>query len=158
MMSTEQEISHEKKPRTNYLTLRIWGAVTISLPVLAATVRIVSDFTSPMSRGAWAMHILLLLAALGSSAFAIGLILQPNFNLLRGLPFRIGTSLLCTVALAGAILHFIRFVPPRTTLPPIAMTNAVLLLMAVGSAYLLVLWIIWRVLPSVKAPSSWSPP
>ena len=138
----------------SYLTLRIWGAVTLSLPVPAAIARIAWNFDSPMSGDAWAMNVLLLLAALGFYAFAIALIFRPNFNLLRGLPFRIGASPILTAALAGAIIHFIRFAPSPEAWSPASIVIAVLLLMTVGSLYLLMLWIVWCILPSPKAPSS----
>lgn len=128
----------------NYLTLRIWGGVIVSLCVAAAIGCVAPNLTSATSGTARAMNVLLLLGALGSYAFVIRLIVHPNRNPLRHLPGKIGGSLILTAAFASGVIHFIHFIPSPEAGSPLGKVVAILLLMAGGNLYLLVVRIIWR--------------
>ncbi|HEX78286.1 MAG TPA: hypothetical protein G4O03_07795 [Dehalococcoidia bacterium] len=132
------------------LTLRIWGVVTVTIPIVAAMVRFAWNFASPGSADGWAMNILLLLAAWGAYAFFLSLVIQPSLRLLQSLPLRVLGSLVFTAALAGAIIHLIRFVPSPEATSPLSITIAVMLMVTMANFYLLALWFFWAFLKVEK--------
>ncbi len=135
----------------NYLSLRLWFLVTITLALGAVVVRLAWELTAATAVGTWGIIILLILVILGIYALFLYLTIKPGVKKLKSLPVRTGVTLIVTATLISGIIHFIRFVPsPEATLP-LSVIIATLLLLAGISAYLLVLRLIWSVWKAGKS-------
>ena len=129
----------------NYLALRIWFIVSITLALAAVFIRLVWETTIATAVGTWVIVILLMLVILGIYALLLYLNIKPSMKKLKSLLVRIGVTVIATVAIIGAIIHFIRFVPSPEAAESLSVVIASLLLMAGISGYLLILRVIWPI-------------
>jgi len=127
----------------NYLTLRIWFIVTITLALGAVTTRLAWEITYITAASSLAIIILLIFAIISVNALLIYLTIKPSLKKLKSLPMRIWVTALTTAGLISAIIHFVRFVPSPEAAAPLSVIIATLLLMSATSAYLLILWLVW---------------
>ena len=127
----------------NYLPLRIWLLVSITLVFGAVLVRLAWEVTTATAIGTWVIIILLILVTLSLYALLLFLPLEPDLKKLKSLPIRIWVTIIITAGLISGIIHFVRFAPSPEAASPISVIIASLLLLAGISAYLLVLWVIW---------------
>lgn len=98
-----------------------------------------------MAVGSMVVVILLILAVLGTYALVLYLTIKPSLKKLKSLPVAIFGGVIATGALIDSIIHFIRFIPSPNASSPLSVIIATLLLAAVISAYILVLWLLWSV-------------
>jgi hypothetical protein len=127
----------------NYLTLRIWFIVTITLALGAVTTRLAWEITYITAASGLAIIILLIFAIISVNALLIYLTIKPSLKKVKSLPMRIWVTALTTAGLISAIIHFVRFVPSPEAAVPLSVIIATLLLMSATSAYLLILWLVW---------------
>ena len=125
------------------LYLRLWVIVTITLALSAAMVRLVWELTRPMPTGSLVIIILLIVAILGIYALLLYLTIKPSRRKLKSLPVAISATLILTGAIAGSVIHYIRFVPSPEASSVRSVAMASLLLAAGVSIYFMVLWVVW---------------
>ena len=128
----------------NYLPLRIWFIVTLTL-VLGAAITSLSWAATAYIDIVPSLAILSLLIFVTFTVYALFLYLtiKPSLKKLKSLPVRIWVSVIFTAAIIGAIIHYIRFIPSPEAAAPLSVVIASLLLTAGISGYLLILWVIW---------------
>ena len=126
------------------LYLRIWVIVSITLALSAAMVRLVWELTETMSTGSLVIVILLIVTILGIYALLLYLTIKPSLKKLKSLLVAISGTVILSGAIAGCIIHYIRFVPSPEASSIRSVAMASLLLAAGVSIYLMVLWVIWR--------------
>ena len=127
----------------NYLTLRIWFIVTVTLAFGAVITRLAWEITRTTEASSLAIIILLIFTIISVNALLIYFTIKPSLKKLKSLPMRIWVTALTTAGLIGAIIHFVRFVPSSEAAAPLSVIIASLLLMAGISGYLLILLVIW---------------
>jgi len=127
----------------NYLHLRIWLIVSVTLAIAAVIVRLVWEVIDAPSTGYLLVVVAVLLVTLGIYALILYLTIKPSLKKLKSLPVRIWVTVIITAALIVSIIHFVRFIPSPEAASPLSVIIASLLLTAVVSAYPLVLWVIW---------------
>jgi hypothetical protein len=81
----------------------------------------------------------------GTNALVIYLIVAPSMKKIRRLPIGIWVLAIFTAGVMGSIFHYIRFIPSPQADAPLSVVIATLLLTAVVSGYLAVLWGFWSV-------------
>jgi hypothetical protein len=79
----------------------------------------------------------------GTNALIIYLLIAPSMRKIKSLPVGIWIIVIFTAGVIGSIIHYIRFVPSPEGDAPLSIVIATLLLIAVVSGYLLVLWVFW---------------
>ncbi len=79
----------------------------------------------------------------GTNALIIYLLIAPSMRKIKSLPVGIWIIGVFTAGVIGSIIHYIRFVPSPEGDAPLSIVIATLLLIAVVSGYLLVLWVFW---------------
>jgi len=94
--------------------------------------------------------ILLMFAALGIYALILYLTIKPSLKKLTSLPVAILITVVFGGALAGATIHYIRFVPSPGADSPLSLVIASLLLATGVSLYTVLLWGIWKARKSRK--------
>ncbi len=125
------------------LPFRICFIASMTFVTGAAVVRLVRALASPMAVVSMVILILLMFAALGIYALILYLTLKPSRKKLASLPVAILVTIVFTGALAGATIHFVRFVtsPGASSLLSVIIAS---LLQASGiSLYVVLLWVIW---------------
>lgn len=127
----------------NYLPLRIWLIVSVTLALAAVVVRLVWEVIYAPSAGYLSVVIVVLLVTLAIYALILYLTIKPSLKKLKSLPVAISGSVIATGAITDGIIHYIRFVPSPEAYSARSVVMASLLLAAGVSAYLLLLWIIW---------------
>ncbi len=127
----------------NRLYLRLWLIVSITLALGAAMVRLVWELTKTVPTGSLVIIILLIIAVLGIYALFLYLTIKPSRKKLKSLPVAISATLILTGAIAGCIIHYVRFVPSPEASSIRSVAMASLLLAAGVSIYFMVLWVIW---------------
>jgi len=127
----------------NYLPLRIWLIVSVTLAIAAVVVRLVWEVIGAPSAGYLFVVLAVLLVTLGIYALILYLTIKPSLKKLKSLPVRIWVTVIITAALIDSIIHFVRFVPSPEAASPFSVIIASLLLTAFVSAYPLALWVIW---------------
>ena len=127
----------------NYLPLRIWLIVSVTLALAAVVVRLVWEVIYAPSAGYLSVVIVVLLVTLAIYALIPYLTIKPSLKKLKSLPVRIWVTVIITAALIASIIHFVRFVPSPEAASPLSVIIASLLLTAAVSAYPLALWVIW---------------
>jgi len=127
----------------NYLPLRIWLIVSVTLALAAVVIRLVWAVSYALSAGYLFVVLAILLVTLGIYALILYLTIKPSLKKLKSLPVRIWVTVIITAALIDSIIHFVRFVPSPEAASPFSVIIASLLLTAAVSAYALVLWVIW---------------
>jgi len=135
----------------NYLPLRIWLIVSVTLALAAVVVRLVWEVICAPSAGYLFVVIVVLLVTLAIYALILYLTIKPSLKKLKSLPFRIWVTVIITVALIASIIHFVRFVPSPEAASPLSVIIASLLLTAAVSAYPLALWVIWFIRKARKS-------
>jgi hypothetical protein len=116
----------------------------------AAIVRLIWALTKPMPVVSIVILTLLIFAALGVYALILYLTIKPSLKKLTSLPVAILVTVVFTGALAGATIHYIRFVPSPDADSPLSLVIASLLLATGVSLYTLLLWGIWKARKSRK--------
>jgi hypothetical protein len=109
----------------------------------AAVVRLIWAMTKPLPTVSLVILILLMVAALGIYSLVLYLIIKPSLKKLKSLPVAISTTVVFGGALAGATIHFIRFVPSPGASSPLSVVIASLLMATGVSLYVLLLWLVW---------------
>ena len=127
----------------NYLPLRVWLIVSVTLALAAVVVRLVWAVSHAPSAGYLFVVLAVLLVTLGIYALILYLTIKPSLKKLKSLPVRIWVTVIITVALIDGIIHYVRFVPSPEAASPLSVIIASLLLTALVSAYALALWVIW---------------
>lgn len=127
----------------NYLPLKVWLIVTVTLALSAVIVRLAWEITFTTAVPSLVVISLLIFAIISVYALFSYFTIKPNLKKLKSLPVAIGITLLTTAAIIAAIIHFVRFVPSPEAALPLSVVVAILLLVAGISAYLLVIWVIW---------------
>ena len=79
----------------------------------------------------------------GTNALIIYLLIAPSMRKIKSLPVGIWVIGIFTAGVIGSIIHFIRFVHSPEGDAPLSIVIATLLLIAVVSGYLPVLWVFW---------------
>lgn len=127
----------------NYLPLKIWLIVTVTLALGAVIARLAWEIAYIVAASSLVIIILVIFAIMSVYALFIYFTIKPNLKKVKSLPVAIGITVLTTAAISATIIHFVRFVSsPEATLP-LSVVIAILLLVAGISAYLLVMWVIW---------------
>ena len=127
----------------NRLYLKLWLIVSITLALSAAMIRLVWELTKTMPTGSLVIIILLIIAILGIYALLLYLTIKPSPKKLKSLPVAISATTILTGAIAGCVIHYIRFVPSPEASSIRSVAVASLLLAAGVSIYFMVLWVIW---------------
>ena len=127
------------------LPFRILLLASMTFITSAIIVRLVWEFDDPITVGSMVVVILLMFAVLGTCALAFYLTIKPSLKKLKSLPVAISGGVIATSALIDVIIHFIRFIPSPEAASTISVVIASLLLAAVISAYILVLWLLWSI-------------
>jgi hypothetical protein len=96
-----------------------------------------------MPTGSLVIIILLIIAILGIYALLLYLTIKPSLKKLKSLPVAISATTILTGAIAGCVIHYIRFVPSSEASSVRSVVMASLLLAAGVSIYFMVLWVIW---------------
>ena len=135
----------------NYLPLRIWFIVTITLAISATIIRLAWQIPYASTVSTIAISILGILGFLGAYAFLVYFILKPSLKKLKSLPLGIGIAVVTAGGLISGIIHFIRFVPSPEAAVPLSVVIATLFLLAGISAYFLLLWILWSIWKTGKS-------
>ena len=125
------------------LYLRLWVIVSITLALSAAMVRLVWELTRPMPTGSLVIVILLIITILGIYALFLYVTIKPSPKKLKSLPVAISATTILTGAIAGCVIHYIRFVPSPEASSIRSVVMSSLLLAAGVSIYFMVLWVIW---------------
>jgi len=81
----------------------------------------------------------------GTNALVIYLLIAPSMQKVKSLPIGIWVLAIFTAGVIGSIIHYIRFVPSPEADAPLSIVIATLLLIAVVSGYLAVLWAFWSI-------------
>lgn len=127
----------------NYLPLKIWFMVTVTLTLGATIIRLIWEVTDTPSAGTLTVIALIILAILGVYALLIYLTVKLSWGKLKSLPVGILVTVTATATLSSGIIHFIRFVLSPEAALPLSLIIAILLLLTSISAYSLLLWVIW---------------
>jgi len=125
------------------LPFRICLIAALTFITSAAVVRLIWALTRPMPVVSRVILILLTFAALGIYALALYLTIKPSLKKLKSLPVAISTTVVFGGALAGATIHYIRFVPSPEASSPLSVVIASLLMATGVSLYALLLWAVW---------------
>jgi len=125
----------------NYLRLKAWLIVTITLAVIGVVIRAVWQIVVIPTAGTMIIFIPLILALLGANAFVAYLTINPKK--LRSLPVVIGITIALTGGLIAGVSHFAHFIPFPEAAPLLSKIIGAFVLLSSVSAYLLVLWLIW---------------
>ena len=129
----------------NYLALRVWFIVSVTLAIGAMIVRLVWEITTATTTGTLVIMVLISLAVIGLYAFILYFTIKPSLESLISLPVRIWITLILTATVIGGIIHFIRFIPSPEAALPISVVIASMFLAAGVSGYILALRVIWFV-------------
>jgi hypothetical protein len=114
-----------------------------TLALSAVIVRLAWEiYVNPMV-GTLAVVIPVIVVIAGTNAFIIYLLIAPSMRKIKSLPVGIWIIVIFTAGVIGSIIHYIRFVPSPEGDAPLSIVIATLLLIAVVSGYLLVLWVFW---------------
>jgi hypothetical protein len=117
--------------------------VSATLAIGALMVRLVWETIRAPSAGYQFVVILVILIVLGVYALLLYFTIKPDLKKLKSLPVKISITLIFTMGIVDAIVHYIRFVPSPKAVLPISVVIASMLLMSAVIAYPLALWIIW---------------
>ena len=127
----------------NYLPLRVWFIVSLTLALGAVIFRLAWEITLTTAVPSLAIIILVIFAIISIYALLLYLTIKPSLKKLKSLPVAIWVTVMFTAGLIGALIHFVRFVPSPEAALPLSVIIAGMLIMSAISAYLLVLWVIW---------------
>jgi 4-hydroxybenzoate polyprenyltransferase len=134
--------------RSLYIRICLIAAATFATS--AAIIRSIWALTKPMPVVSMVILILFMFAALGIYALILYLTIKPSLKKLTSLPVAISATVVFGGALAGATIHYIRFVPSPEADSPLSIIMASLLLATCVSLYTVLLWGIWKARKSRK--------
>jgi hypothetical protein len=117
---------------------------SMTFAVSAAIVRLIWALTRPLPVVSMVILILFIFAALGVYALILYLTIKPSMKKLISLPVVISVTVVFSGALAGATIHYIRFITSPEADSALSLAIASLLLATGISIYLLLLWGIWK--------------
>ena len=127
-------------------TLKIWFLVAITPVFLAIFTRMAWELVANFSTGGLIMSIMVIIALLGVCTLMFYLILRPNLKVLNSLPIWIIGAVMATGGVAGAVIHFMRFLPSPEFELPWSLIIALLYFIALLNAYFMLLWHAWSLL------------
>ncbi len=127
------------------LPFRILLIASMTFVTSAAIIRLAWALTSPMAVVSMVILILLMFAALGICALILYLTIKPSLKKLASLPVAISVTTVFTGAIAGATVHFARFVFSPEASSPLSVIIASLLQASGISLYAVLLWGIWSI-------------
>ena len=117
--------------------------VSCTLALSAVIVRLAWEiYVNPMI-GTLAVVTPVIVVIAGTNALVIYLLIAPSMKKTKSLPIGIWVLAIFTAGVIGSIIHYIRFVPSPEADAPLSIVIATLLLIAVVSGYLAVLWAFW---------------
>ena len=129
----------------NHLLLRIWLMLSCTLALSAVIVRLAWEiYVNPLV-GTLAVVTPVIVVIAGTNALVIYLLIAPSMKKVKSLPIGIWVLAIFTAGAVGSIIHYIRFVPSPEADAPLSIVIATLLLIAVVSGYLAVLWAFWSI-------------
>ena len=127
----------------SHLLLRVWLMASCTLALSAVIVRLAWEIYANPMVGTLAVVIPVIVVIAGTDALIIYLLIAPSMRKIKSLPVGIWIIVIFTAGVIGSIVHYIRFVPSPEGDAPLSIVIATLLLIAVVSGYLLVLWVFW---------------
>ena len=129
----------------NHLLLRVWLMISCTLALSAVIVRLAWEiYVNPLA-GTLAVVTPVIVVIAGTNALVIYLLIAPSMKKVKSLPIGIWVLAIFTAGAVGSIIHYIRFVPSPEADAPLSIVIATLLLIAVVSGYLAVLWAFWSI-------------
>ncbi len=129
----------------NHLLLRVWLMISCTLALSAVIVRLAWEiYVNPLV-GTLAVVTPVIVVIAGTNALVIYLLIAPSMKKVKSLPIGIWVLAIFTAGAVGSIIHYIRFVPSPGADAPLSIVIATLLLIAVVSGYLAVLWAFWSI-------------
>jgi hypothetical protein len=129
----------------NHLLLRIWLMVSCTLALSAVIVRLAWEIYVNPLLGTLSVVTPVIVVIAGTNALVIYLLIAPSMKKVKSLPIGIWVLAIFTAGVIGSIFHYIRFVPSPEADAPLSIVIATLLLIAVVSGYLAVLWAFWSI-------------
>jgi hypothetical protein len=132
------------------LPLRICFLASMTFITGAGVVRLVWALTSSLPMISKVILILLIFAILGIYALILYLTIKPSLRKFTSLPVAILVTVVLTGALAGATIHYIRFITSPGADSPLSLIIACLLEASGISLYAVLLWGIWKARKSRK--------
>ena len=127
----------------NHLLLRVWLMVSCTLALSAVIVRLAWEiYVNPLVATLAVVTPVIVVIA-GTNALIIYLLIAPSMRKIKSLPVGIWIIGIFTAGVIGSIIHYISFVPSPEGDEPLSIVIATLLLIAVVSGYLPVLWVFW---------------
>ncbi len=129
----------------NHLLLRVWLMISCTLALSAVIVRLAWEiYVNPLV-GTLAVVTPVIVVIAGTNALVIYLLIAPSMKKVKSLPIGIWVLAIFTAGAVGSIIHYIRFIPSPEADAPLSIVIATLLLIAVVSGYLAVLWAFWSI-------------
>ncbi len=129
----------------NHLLLRVWLMISCTLALSAVIVRLAWEiYVNPLV-GTLAVVTPVIVVIAGTNALVIYLLIAPSMKKVKSLPIGIWVLAIFTAGAVGSIIHYIRFVPSPKADAPLSIVIATLLLIAVVSGHLAVLWVFWSI-------------
>ena len=129
----------------SHLLLRVWLMVSCTFALSAVIVRLAWEiYVNPLV-GTMAVVTPVIVVIAGTNALVIYLLIAPNMKKLKSLSIGIWVIAIFTAGAVGSIIHYIHFVPSPEAEAPLSIVIATLLLIAVVSGYLAVLWVFWSI-------------
>ncbi|MFH1647853.1 MAG: hypothetical protein ABID71_09265 [Chloroflexota bacterium] len=125
----------------NYARLRLLAAVTLSLAIIAVTIRAIWQVVVIPTPGSMLVFLPLTAALLLLEAALIYLAARPEK--LRSRTFSLGLSVALTAGLLAGVSHFVRFIISPQAEPALSKLIAALVLLASISAYTMILYLMW---------------
>ncbi len=129
----------------SHLLLRVWLMVSCTLALSAVISRLAWEiYVNPLV-GTLAVITPVIVVIAGTNALVIYLLIAPSMKKVKSLPIGIWALAIFTAGAVGSIIHYIRFIPSPEADAPLSIVIATLLLIAVVSGYLAVLWVFWSI-------------
>ena len=129
----------------SHLLLRVWLMVSCTLALSAVIVRLAWEiYVNPLV-GTLAVITPVIVVIAGANALVIYLLVAPSMKKIKSLPIGIWVIAIFTAGAVGSIIHYIRFIPSPEADAPLSIVIATLLLIAVVSGHLAVLWVFWSI-------------
>ena len=127
----------------NHLLLRVWLMLSCTLALSAVILRLAWEiYVNPLVATLAVVTPVIVVIA-GTNALIIYLLIAPSMKKIKSLPIAIWVIAIFTAGVIGSIIHYIRFVHSPEADAPLSIVIATLLLIAVVSGYLAVLWGFW---------------
>ena len=127
----------------SHLLLRVWLMVSCTLALSAVIVRLAWEIYVNPFVATLAVVTPVIVVIAGTNALIIYLLIAPSMRKIKSLPVEILIIGIFTAGVIASIIHYIRFVPSPEGDAPLSIVIATLLLIAVVSGYLAVLWVFW---------------